>query len=282
MKNKIIIGTANFGNRYGILKEKAKLGQIKKILNNGHKLGLRYLDAAEDYNSFNQIKKKAKKYNIFIKIDFSKLNYNKNFLDFEKEFFKNLKNLGLNKVYALTFRKPEFILKKKNNQLVNKIKKLKNQKLIQKFGISIYKKKQFKKVINILKPDYIQIPVNFIFRDVINQKEVKMLKKKGIEIHARSLFLQGLLLNNFRKLPSKIFKGLKKKKLKKFFLKDKKYRISYCMEYALNKNIDKLLLGINSLKQLKDFLNYKKDKNINLKEFFFREKRLFNPLEWNY
>ena len=65
MKNKIIIGTANFGNRYGILKEKAKLGQIKKILNNGHKLGLRYLDAAEDYNSFNQIKKKAKKYNIF-------------------------------------------------------------------------------------------------------------------------------------------------------------------------------------------------------------------------
>ena len=54
------------------------------------------------------------------------------------------------------------------------------------------------------------------------------------------------------------------------------------MEYALNKNIDKLLLGINSLKQLKDFLNYKKDKNINLKEFFFREKRLFNPLEWNY
>ena len=66
MKNKIIIGTANFGNRYGILKEKAKLGQIKKILNNGHKLGLRYLDASEDYNSFNQIKKKAKKYNIFI------------------------------------------------------------------------------------------------------------------------------------------------------------------------------------------------------------------------
>ena len=60
MKNKIIIGTANFGNRYGILKEKAKLGQIKKILNNGHKLGLRYLDTSEDYNSFNQIKKKQK------------------------------------------------------------------------------------------------------------------------------------------------------------------------------------------------------------------------------
>ena len=86
----------------------------------------------------------------------------------------------------------------------------------------------------------------------------------------------------FQRADFKIAIIVRVKVVKEFFLKDKKYRISYCMEYALNKNIDKLLLGISSFKQLKDFLNYKKDKNINLKEFFFREKRLFNPLEWNY
>ena len=57
MKNKLVIGTANFGQRYGISKKKTKLSfnNIKKILNYANKHGVKNLDTATTYGNTEKI-----------------------------------------------------------------------------------------------------------------------------------------------------------------------------------------------------------------------------------
>ena len=49
--------------------------------------------------------------------------------------------------------------------------------------------------------DIVQLPINILNRDLIKDKTVEFLKKKNIDIHIRSIFLQGLLLSS--NLPKK-------------------------------------------------------------------------------
>ncbi len=72
MKNKLVIGTANFGQRYGISKKKTKLSfnNIKKILNYANKHGVKDLDTAMTYGDTEKIlgKINLKKNKIYTKL----------------------------------------------------------------------------------------------------------------------------------------------------------------------------------------------------------------------
>ena len=51
-----------------------------------------------------------------------------------------------------------------------------------------------------------------------------------------------------------------------------------CVNYVFNKNFDKIILGVNSLKELKDILSIKKiNKQKNL---ISNNSSLINPYEW--
>ena len=52
-----------------------------------------------------------------------------------------------------------------------------------------------------LRQKSIQIPVNALDRRAIHSGLLRRLKTKGVEIHARSVFLQGLLLMQPTELP---------------------------------------------------------------------------------
>ena len=47
---KFIIGTANFGQSYGLSKFKLEKKELKKILTNSKKKNINFLDTAIDYN----------------------------------------------------------------------------------------------------------------------------------------------------------------------------------------------------------------------------------------
>ena len=50
----------------------------------------------------------------------------------------------------------------------------------------------------IYKPDIIQLPFNAFDKKAAELGTLKRLKDEGIEVHARSIFLQGLLLMNIK------------------------------------------------------------------------------------
>ena len=150
--------------------------------------------------------------------------------------------------------------------------------------MSIYDFKELKFLLKKYKFDVIQCPFNILDKRIIFENWVNVLKKKKVEVHARSIFLQGLILNkNFRK--SKNFFSNANNTFRDFELFIKKNKIS-ALECALNyviknKKIDKVVIGIDSLKQFKQILNSYLKKNISFKFKIKKlEEKFYNPSKW--
>ena len=73
---------------------------------------------------------------------------------------------------------------------------LKKDKLIKKFGYSIYDFKNLKKICKSFKPDILQCPYSILDRRIEKNNLLEFLKHNKIELHVRSIFLQGLLTSN--------------------------------------------------------------------------------------
>ena len=126
--------------------------------------------------------------------------------------------------------------------------------------------------------------IYYIFdRRILNSGCLQKLSKKKVELHARSVFLQGLLLIELEKIPKKL------KKWNKYFLKLNKFAekkniskkracISFVRKY---KTIDKFVIGINDLDQLKENLTLFGDKIIKIpSNLEVKAQKLLNPKMW--
>ena len=116
-------------------------------------------------------------------------------------------------------------------------------------------------------------------------KSENQLGKLNIEIYSRSVFLQGLLLIDYKKIPKKFNQWIKKfENLDKISkkLKLKKYEI--CLRYALsNPLIDKVLVGSDNYAQLKKLVTISTKGNIklNIKNLDASDEiNLINPSIW--
>ena len=204
MKKKIILGTANFSGNYGIFNKKLKKNiNIKKILKFFNKKKFSKIDISPHYFNLRKNEKIFKDFKIIYKIllkkklTISELN---NEIKFSKNFMKR------NEIYCLMFHNTEIIKDKK--KITNLINYVKEKLKIRKIGISVYSPNEVRRVMKFFKPDIIQFPINIFDQSFLEKNFLFHLSKKGIELHARSIFLQGLLLQE--KYPSFMHKDLKK------------------------------------------------------------------------
>ena len=157
-----------------------------------------------------------------------------------------------------------------------------NEAKIKKIGLSIY---DFEKAIKILKKfkfDIIQCPYNVIDRRLDKKNYINFFKKKKIEIHVRSIFLQGLLLMKNR--PKKFKKWIKifdlwDQVIKRGNFKPESHAINFVLK---NKIINKIVIGFeNSHQLMKVFMNYKKLNCNYSNKIKSNDLNLINPNNWN-
>ena len=285
-KKKIIIGTAQSDPNYGIIKSNNFIKIIKLIKK--HKF---FLDTAIVYkNSDVFFEKIGQDYDKIInKIPFIEKNKK-----FEKTLIQKLKKIYVHsnskKLYGILLHDPSIILNSKYRSIIlNQIRNLKNKNLLKKFGISVYSVAELNKILKVFTPEIIQLPINIMNQSFLEKNLLQSLKKKKIEIHARSIFLQGILLQNYENIPD-YFKN--KKPIKKYFefINIKKISpLKFCLKFLSNiKEIDKLVVGFNDPNQLKSFLNCLKKNNkfkMNLNtynSFKSKDLKLIDPRKWNF
>ena len=163
--------------------------------------------------------------------------------------------------------------------------RLKKLGYFKKLGVSIYDFKTLEKIIKKFNIDIAQLPYNILDQRVSSKKLLFKLKKKNIEIHARSIFLQGLLLEKNLKFKKKLSHlNIILKKWNYWLNKNKLENINACLNFVLqNKNIDKIVIGFDSLNNLKEiinFINMKKKFKFNSLDFKFDYKKI-DPRTWN-
>ena len=69
------------------------------------------------------------------------------------------------------------------------------------------------------------------------------------------------------------------KKLDNRILKFKLSHYEACLNFVINSNVDKIILGINDKNHLKKFLNFRKLSS-NIPEFKFKKTKLIDPIYW--
>lgn len=284
MKNfnkKIIVGTANFSKKYGILNNVLPKKEINSILKISIDKGINEIDTADDYNKFLEKNySKLKKFKIYQKINLKNFKINKKIKSKIYKYLFLKKNIKIKSLHAVTLRKPEILLTKIGKEIFDILNDFKLKGIIKKIGISIYTCKKLEKILKKFQIDYVQIPVNLLNVSVFNETK-KIIKNKKIEIHARSIFLQGLLLRKWDQLPSEL------KFLKNYWKKiDKKLKLNNidryqaCVNFVTNLGVDKLVVGFDNKDQFIKLLNVKKKKKI-IPHFNFLNKKFIDPVYWS-
>jgi len=244
---KIAIGTAQFGLDYGISNRlgKTKENDIVSIFDYAIKQGIDTIDTAQAYGSSEEIigKYHQEKFKIVTKLDF---NFLKNF-SAEQLINESLKKLKVNQLYSILYHSFDRLGSYEN--IHEELLKFKKKGVIKKIGLSAYKQIEIEQYIEKFgKPDLIQVPYNFLDKSLENL--MIDLHKKGVEIHSRSVYLQGLLLMNPNELGNHFeeIKPLLNELQNKFNSKDS--FAGFLLSFVLQKSfIDKVIVGVNNIHQ---------------------------------
>lgn len=290
MNSKLILGTVQFGLNYGINNTIGKMSEDKvfELLENAYSLGISTLDTAEAYGNAHSVisnfhKQSKKRFNIISKHSSSNFDYP---IDLVERIQFHCSNFNVNYLEGYMFHSYNDFKMNINND-PNVLENIKNAGLVKKIGVSVYSNDEIEELLNYKNIGLIQLPFNLFDNEYQRKEILEKAKKRNIEIHTRSAFLQGLFFKDVNTLHKNLLPL--KKDLSDLSLLSKKSNIALAelaLNYPLSKSyIDKVLIGVDSLEQLKN--NIKATEN----EFdkFIYEKvdciqientKLLNPSNW--
>jgi aryl-alcohol dehydrogenase-like predicted oxidoreductase len=287
---KLALGTANFGQKYGLIKKKVTKKEIIKILNICKNNNIRLIDTAINYGD---AEIELGKFDLsFFKIctKLPKIPYSKK-KDVESWVIENinqsLKNLNLKKIdYVLMHSTDQFNLIR-SRVAYNFLQDLKKKNIIKKIGYSIYSTAELKKFYKKYKPDVIQAPYNVLDRRIKNTGWLKKLKKEKVEVLGRSIFLKGLLISSLQRQKKKFPECEKTWSKWNSINNNNKNSLRLCLNYAMHeKNISKFIIGVKNAKELKQIIKFSKFKIKKIEKnkidmIQINSKKILEPFRWD-
>ncbi len=284
---KLAIGTAQFGNNYGIANSIGKIDESeqKKILDCCKSQGISMLDTAIAYGDSEQCLGRygVKKFDVItkIKIDNSVQDI-KSFI--EKNIKTSLYKLKLSSIYGLLLHNSNHLNNSKGEIIFRSLENLKSLGVIEKIGISIYSPDELELILQKFNFDIIQSPLNIFDKRMEKSGWLRKLKQRGIETHIRSIFLQGLLLLPKNKIPNEFnkWKNIFDKWYAYFDINADLNPLKVCLAYVKQINhIDKIIIGIDSVNQLREIIDFYNEKNeIIIPKLECNDESLLNPSKW--
>ena len=281
LKKRLIIGSANFTQKYGPDRLKINSSEIKKILNLAEKNKIYEIDTAEAYlknkSTFKKINKKFK-FSSKIAPDHRWVS-----LEFcQKSLENHLKYLTSSKVEVIFFHDIKILFTKNGKKIFKNLQDLKKTKnLFNKIGVSIYDTESLNYLTSNYDLNVVQCPYNILDNRILSTGWFDKLRKFGIEVHARLVFLQGLLVNKSAHKRNYFKKW--EKKFSQWFTSLENNKISpidYCLNDILKSDFDKIVIGINSSDNLNEIINFKKIKMNKILNLKIDDIKLIDPRRW--
>lgn len=287
--SRLALGTAQFGMNYGIANRQGKISMedMKEILKYSNKKGMNFLDTAVAYeNAETKLGKIGlKKWKIISKISSISAKSNNENIDkwIINSVEKSLDKLKVKSLYAVLIHNPKDLLGKQGKRILKSLQQLKKMNYVNKIGISTYGDDFLNEIIPHTPIDLVQTSFNVLDQRLKKNGWLKKIKQLDIELHIRSVFLQGLLLMKKEDRPSLFVKWNNFwKKWDEFIKKKNKNSYEICLNFALSHpEIDRVIIGVDNLLQIKDLIKLAKPINFGITEDFSCEDLdLINPQSW--
>lgn len=283
---KLAIGTVQFGLDYGVTNTSGKVSLIdcEKILKVAKDAGITTLDTAAAYGTSEETLGKitqSNKFSIVTKVPSLKTHTSSKIIDSMEE---SSKNLNLSTVHGLLLHDENDLLGELAKENYNQLLLLKKQGKVNKIGISFYSVEAAIQILNSYDIDLIQIPASHLDRRFEHAGIFELAKNKGVEVHVRSLFLQGLLVlgegerpSAFRQVPELLAYDVE---VKKSELTPLQFALLYLIHTP---NIDLAVIGCQSSEQLEEIIDAYlscKELDILLPDVSTENNSLINPVNW--
>lgn len=203
---KLALGTAQFGLAYGIANPQPQISytESKAIIDYGYSHGMTVLDTAVDYGEsearLGQIG--VQSWKVISKLP--AVPECENISDWVAESVgHSLERLKLKSLYGLLLHRPAQLLGEEGPKIYAALQRLKAEGLVEKIGVSVYEPSELEGVFSRGEFDIVQSPLSVLDRRLISSGWLGRLADRGVEVHARSVFLQGLLLMSAAQRPRK-------------------------------------------------------------------------------
>lgn len=288
---KITLGTVQFGLNYGVTNNDGKpsLEEIKKILNLAKSKEINQLDTAPSYGD---IEEKlgtinVKGFSIYTKTPHFQNNdiSLRDIKHLEEVFEQTLQQLKINEVEGLLIHNVYDCYKDNSKLLFAALQKLKSQSRVKKIGVSVYDPNDIEMILSSdMSIDMVQFPMNILDQRLLQSGLLQKLKEKEIELHVRSVFLQGILVGDVLTIPQDKYEYVQK-----YFEDLKKYKLTK-LEAALLfikqiKEIDYVLLGVNSLEHLQEIIEALQkidvwSQHIDFSKYACQKISIIDPRKW--
>jgi len=287
--SKIALGTVNFGIDYGINSKNGRVQpmEVKSILNYAHLQNIDLLDTAPSYGDSEKFLGgvNVQQFRVVTKTrHFDNVEINNNDVELlRKDFYHSLEGLKQDRVYGVLMHNADDLLKTGSQQLFNQLEKFKQEKKIAKIGVSVYDHNQLKSILENYNIDLVQLPFNILDKRLIDSGMLSTLQKRGIEVHARSVFLQGLLLMSEQSRPKKFKRWDALWKIWSDWLGDNQITaLEAATRYATSiPEISKVLVGVDTKEQLKEIIVASDGFLPSLPtELYTNDVNLLNPSNW--
>ena len=257
--NRIVLGGAQLGLPYGILNggETLSREEVARILDTAFDHGIDSIDTAISYGQSESIigETSQNRFKIISKLPPLPVGISDVSEWVHSQVQGSLSRLKCTSLEALLLHRPQDLTGAKGAELYAAIGSLMAEKMIHRFGVSIYSPDDLEGIIDTFDIQVVQAPLNVFDRRILGVTD--QLSALNIEVHVRSVFLQGVLIASPKDRPQRFEPWSEH-----FALFDEWVRSSgvsamaCCLGFALQQpGIAKLVIGTTSAKSLDEIMN---------------------------
>ena len=208
--SKIGLGTAQWGMRYGVANRagRPEPTEVARMLRMARESGVTLLDTAQTYGEAESVIGQAGEdlqiWRIVTKTspakegDFGA----QEALILSNTFKESRSRLSSSKLYGLLVHNAGNLLSENGHRLWRALQAFKEEDLVSKLGVSVYEPDQLSRILDCYPIDLVQLPLNIYDQRFLQSGLLSRTRLAGVEIHVRSVFLQGLLLMPPDQLPN--------------------------------------------------------------------------------
>jgi aryl-alcohol dehydrogenase-like predicted oxidoreductase len=257
--NRIVLGGAQLGLPYGILNggETLSREEVARILDTAVDHGIDSIDTAIAYGESESIigETSQNRFKIISKLPPLPVDISNVSEWVHLQVQGSLSRLKCTSLDALLLHRPQDLTGAQGAELYAAIGSLMAEKMIHRVGVSIYSPDDLEGIIDTFEIHVVQAPLNVFDRRILGVTD--QLSALDIEVHVRSVFLQGVLIASPQDRPHRFEPWSEH-----FALFDEWVRSSglsamaCCLGFALQQpGIAKLVIGTTSAKSLDEIMN---------------------------
>jgi aryl-alcohol dehydrogenase-like predicted oxidoreductase len=291
---KIGLGTVQFGLDYGVSNPQGitLAREVKDILTLAWKSGITILDTAVSYGVSEEVIGQSIPEGTFFKIVTKTPLFKKDRIDkadatrLKETLRQSLKRVKQSTIYGLLVHHANDLLVPGGTQLWQAMEDLKAAGLVKKIGVSVYSPREIEKLSEKYHIDLIQLPVNVFDQRMIQGGYLRNLKDLGIEIHGRSVFLQGLLLMTPQEI-SPYFNSIRQMIIQYQSMIDNHHisPLAAALGFVYRQpEIDHIIVGVNNQSHLKEIINVVHSietmGNVDFSGYAVYDESIINPSLW--